>query len=309
MPHWLRGTHFAGQDWYFMEGLTCLSFGPGGRKLISLEVTNRRGTEGPLEMWVGRARRVSTENCSVPVSQRILDWLWKLIIAAWRITVAMDTYWFKLSYQLPVCKNCPSPTSSTWFSWPCPPGYTWLSWGQHLTELDQWISSWCFLTLSQREHLVTLFLKWLKMTDGKLGRCWPLYCPLHGKSRPPARRVHMQRENEGLHGSPVPDSSPPEARTHAPTLAFYEITSHLSSKSVFCLEGFWLSSTLGFEVWPWGWGQAVEMVSGKLGPWGLQQLSPHISPVLFTSGDVLEREIHFYLILALVHLGFYYLEP
>lgn len=119
------------------------------------------------------------------------------------------------------------------------------------SKLDQWITPWYLLTLNQREHLVILSLKWLKLSDEELGSYWQLPCPLHGQ-RLSTRKTHMQRECERLHSFVVPECSPPEAQTCAPDSAFHEITHRLSPSPCCSLDhvalGFLLLSTLGFEV-------------------------------------------------------------
>ena len=189
MPHWFGGVPFTGQ---VLEGFTCLPFGAVGREpYFFREEGGKKGRPGAPETWWAEPREVTAALWLFPRE------FWPVVeIDHWKMTVAMDTYWFNLSSKLPVYRNHLSLVLSTWFSWPCPPGHTWLSQCQHLTKPDQWISSWCFLTLNQREHLVTLSLRLLKRPNGKLRSCWQPPYPLHGKSRPSTRKIHMPRERE-----------------------------------------------------------------------------------------------------------------
>lgn len=138
---WFGGAHFPGQGHHFLEGLTCLSLGAMGRELISSgNISRWRGAVGPWEFGGHSLTSEHWQRLSGCFPENF-DLLWKSIIGAWRMTVAMDTCWFKLSYQLPVWKNFPLPLPrgsvgpahlgtpdylgiSTWLSWL--PGASWL---------------------------------------------------------------------------------------------------------------------------------------------------------------------------------------
>jgi len=101
--------------------------------------------------------------------------------------------------------------------------------------VDQWISSWCFLTLNQGEYLVTLPLRLLQLPNEMLRNCRKLVI-LSTEKADNRQERYTGRESGSLHSLRGPDPHPLEVQTQSPVLDTYEVICDLSSKFLFLLR-------------------------------------------------------------------------